>query len=215
MVISGGGLTAGAPSWLRCGVIEPAARRATWEDLEALPETVLGELIQGVLYVMPRPRPAHQSAGSVLGAELNGPFQRARRGPGGWWIVDGPGIAIPALDVEEIVPDLAGWRRERLPSLPPEGSSRVVPDWVCEILSPSTRTHDQRIKRPLYAEAGVRWMWIVDLDARTVIASRNEGGRWLEIGVWADAESMRAEPFDVHEIALAELWDTGAPGDSA
>jgi Uma2 family endonuclease len=149
----------------------------------------------------------------VLGAELNGPFQRGRGGPGDWWIVDEPGIAIPAFDVEEVVPDVAGWRRERLPQLPSEGSITVVPDWVCEISSPSTRKHDQRVKRPLYAEMGVRWMWTIEVDARIVVASRNESGRWVELGVWADSETMRAEPFEVHEIALADLWDTGAPAD--
>jgi Uma2 family endonuclease len=189
---------------------DPAIRRATWADLEALPENVVGELIRGVLYTMPRPRPKHQSAGSVLGADLNGPFQRGRGGPGGWWILIEPGLAFPALDVEEIVPDLAGWRREHLPALP-ERSIEVAPDWVCEILSPSTRRHDQRIKRPLYAEAGVRNMWVVDVDARTVVVSRNEGGRWMELGVWAESERMRAEPFDAIELALADLWDDGAP----
>ncbi len=190
---------------------EPALRRATWADLAALPETVLGELIQGVLYAMPRPRFRHQNAGSVLGGELNAPFQRGRGGPGGWWILDEPGIALPALDVEEIVPDIAGWRRERMPDPPEDGSITIVPDWVCEILSPSTRRHDQRVKRPLYAEAGVRWMWLVDVDARTVVASRNQGGQWVEIGVWADTEAMRAEPFESHEIALGELWSGAAP----
>lgn len=186
---------------------EPASARATWADLEALPEGVVGELIRGVLYTMPRPRFGHRNAGSVLGAELNGPFQRGRDGgPGGWWILDEPGIALPELDVEELSPDLAGWKKERLPHPPREGSITIAPDWVCEILSPTTRRHDLRIKRPLYAEAGVRWMWLVDVDARTVLASRNEGGRWMELGVWADADAMRAEPFDSHEIALADLW---------
>jgi Uma2 family endonuclease len=189
---------------------DPAIRRATRADLEALPESVVGELIRGVLYTMPRPRPKHQSAGSVLGADLNGPFQRGRGGPGGWWILVEPGLALPTLDVEEIVPDLAGWRRERLPVLP-ERSIELAPDWVCEILSPSTRRHDQRIKRPLYAEAGVRHMWVVDIDARTVVVSRNEGGRWMELGVWAEAEHMRAEPFDAVQLALADLWDDGSP----
>jgi Uma2 family endonuclease len=184
---------------------DPATRRATWADLEALPDDVVGELIRGVLYSMPRSRALHQNAGSVVGAELNGPFQRGRGGPGGWWILDEPGIALAELDVEEVVPDIAGWRRERLPQLP-EGQITIAPDWVCEILSPSTRRHDQRVKRPLYASAGVLWMWLVDVDARTVVASRNEGGRWVEIGVWADDEAMRAEPFESHEISLSDLW---------
>jgi Uma2 family endonuclease len=107
--------------------------------------------------------------------------------------------------VEEVVPDLAGWRRERLPELP-EGPIDVVPDWVCEVLSPTTRQHDLRIKRPLYAEAGVGHMWLVDVDARTVVVSRNEGGRWVELGVWAESERLRAEPFEAFELPLADLW---------
>lgn len=185
---------------------EPAERRATWADLEALPEHVVGELIRGVLHTMPRPRFRHQNAGSVLGAELNGPFQRGRGGPGGWWILDEPGIALPELDVEEICPDIAGWRRERMPHPPTTSSITVVSDWVCEILSPTTRRHDLRVKRPLYAEAGVRWMWLIDIDARTAVASRNEDGRWVELGVWSDDDAMRAEPFDGHTILLSDLW---------
>lgn len=188
-----------------------AVRRASRADLDALPETRVGELIGGVLYSMARPHPAHQSAGTVLGGELNGPFQRGRGGPGGWWIVAEPAIAFPALDVEEVVPDVAGWRRTRMPTLPGESPIGVVPDWVCEILSPSTRRHDQRIKRPLYAAAGVGWMWLVDVDARTLVVSRNEHGRWVELGVWADDERVRAEPFESHELALGDLWDTGEP----
>jgi Uma2 family endonuclease len=190
---------------------EPAVRRATWADLEALPANVTGELIRGVLYAMPRPRSWHQNAGSVLGAELNGPFQRGRGGPGGWWILDEPGIALPEFDVEEISPDVAGWKRERLPHPPRDGSITIAPDWVCEILSPTTRRHDLTVKRPLYAEAGIRWMWLVDVDARTVTASRNENRRWVELGVWGDDDAMRAEPFEAHEIPLADLWVEPAP----
>ncbi len=186
---------------------ERAVRRATWADLEAVPSTHSAELIRGSLDTMPRPRFRHRNAGSVLGAELNGPFQRGRSGgPGGWWILDEPGIALPDLDVEEIAPDVAGWKKERLPHPPESGSITIAPDWVCEVLSPTTRRHDLTVKRPLYAEAGVRWMWLVDVDARTVVASRNENGRWMELGVWGDDDTMRAEPFEAHEISLSDLW---------
>lgn len=170
-----------------------------------MPAHLSGELIGGVLYTMTRPRPRHQNAGGLVYDEILGPFQRGRGGPGGWWIVIEPGIAIPSMDVEEISPDIAGWRKERLPALPDDRID-VVPDWVCEVLSPSTRTHDQRVKRPLYAKAGVRWMWVIDVDARTLVVSRNEGGLWLEVGVFADEDVMRGEPFESHAIALAELW---------
>ncbi len=184
---------------------EPASRRATRADLDALPETVVGELIEGVLHTFPRPRPKHARAASVLGGDLNGPYDRGRGGPGGWWILDEPGVTLAALDVEEIVPDVAGWLRERLPELP-DGPIEIVPDWVCEILSPSTRAHDLKKKRPLYARAGVAWMWIVDVDARTLTASRLHDARWLEIGTWSDDDVARIEPFDAVELRLAELW---------
>lgn len=187
---------------------EAARKRATLADLEAVPAHLAAELIEGVLYTMPRPRIRHQNAGGLVYDEILGPFQRGRGGPGGWWIMIEPGIAFPELDVEELSSDIAGWRKERLPVLPDERVT-VVPDWVCEVLSPSTRLHDQRVKRPLYARAGVRWMWVIDVDARTVVVSRNEGGRWLELAVFGDEDVLRAEPFEAHEIELPELWSTG------
>lgn len=186
---------------------EPASKRATRADLDALPEHLVGELIGGVLYTMARPRPRHASAASVLGSDLNGPYQRGRGGPGGWWILDEPGVALRELDVEEIVPDLAGWRRERLPELP-EGTIELAPDWVCEVLSPTTRAHDLKIKRPLYARAGVTWMWIVDVDARTLTASRLHERSWLELMTFSDDDVARVEPFDAIELRLSDLWAT-------
>jgi Uma2 family endonuclease len=183
---------------------EPARKRATRADLEALPANVAGELIGGILYTMPRPRPRHQLATTRLAGDLDA-FGRSPAGPGGWWILVEPGIALPSVDVDELSPDVAGWRRERLPELS-EGLVDVVPDWVCEVLSPPTRAHDQRVKRPLYAMAGVGWMWVVDVDAKTAVVSKNEGGRWLEVGVFADDEPMAAPPFETHTIALADLW---------
>jgi Uma2 family endonuclease len=109
------------------------------------------------------------------------------------------------VDVDELSPDIAGWRKERVPVLP-EGRIDVVPDWVCEVLSPTTRSHDQRIKRPLYAQAGVKWMWVVDVDAKTLVVSRNEGGRWLELGVFGDEDVMHAEPFEELPMELRDLW---------
>lgn len=107
---------------------------------------------------------------------------------------------------------MAGWRKERLSALP-EGRIDIAPDWACEALSPSTRAHDQRIKRPLYAKAGVRWLWFIDVDARTLIASRLERGRGLELGVWGDDDVARIEPFEEVELRLADFWS--GPAESA
>jgi Uma2 family endonuclease len=203
------------------GVGDAAKERATISDLEALPENVVGELIRGTLHVLPRPRVRHARAegrifsriergyDSTDGAEqlLAEPIEEG--GPGGWWILVEPGISLAERDVAEIVPDVAGWRRERMPALP--DAFTLAPDWVCEVLSPSTRRHDLLTKRPLYAEAGVAWMWIVDVDARTLTASRNHDGQWLELGVWSDGDSMRVEPFDQVELRGEELWGAAPP----
>lgn len=165
------------------------------------------ELIRGVLHTFPRPRSRHQHAGTATSSLLWDRYHRGNGGPGGWWILNEPGIELPELDVEEIAPDVAGWRRERMPELP-EGPIRIAPDWACEVLSPSTRSHDQRIKRPIYAAAGVRWLWFIDVDARTLTASRLEGGKWLELGVWGDDDVARIEPFDELELRLTDLWAT-------
>jgi Uma2 family endonuclease len=176
-------------------------------DLEALPPDVKGEIIDGVLYAFPRPRPRHQNVGLALGSELRGPFQRGRGGPGGWWILPEPGIELPGCP--EVSPDVAGWRRDRLPVLPDDRSITVVPDWVCEILSPGRRNYDQRIKRPFYARVGVGHLWYVDLEARTLTVSRLDDGRWVELGVWGDDDLVRAEPFEAIEIDLADWWSGG------
>jgi Uma2 family endonuclease len=182
----------------------PLIKPATRADLERLPETVVGEIIDGVLYTSPRPRPRHANIETLLAGELSARFQRGRGGPGGWWILVEPGIELPGSP--EVVPDIAGWRRERLPTLPEDESIRVVPDWVCEILSPSTRQHDQRVKRPFYARTGVGHMWLIDLEARTLTVSRLVKGHWLEIDVFAEADVVRAEPFDTVDIAMGEWW---------
>jgi Uma2 family endonuclease len=181
-----------------------APKPATMADIEALPDNVIGEVIDGVLYTTPRPRPVHADVQGALIGDLRSPFQRGRGGPGGWWILIEPGIDMPGSP--EVVPDLAGWRKERLPALPRDRAITVAPDWVCEIQSPSTRAYDQRIKRPFYARIGVAYLWFLDLEARTLIVSKLLDGRWLEVAVFGDRDVVRAEPFDAIDLSLAEWW---------
>jgi Uma2 family endonuclease len=177
---------------------------ATFADLEALPATVKGEIIQGALYTHPRPRSRHQQVILFLSDDLGGPYARGRGGPGGWWILPEPGITLPGSD--EFSPDIAGWRRDRLPELPEDRTIDVAPDWVCEILSPRTRAYDLRTKKPFYASIGVHHIWYVDLDMRSLTVSRLHDGRWLEVGLFGDDDVVLAEPFDAAAIELVEWW---------
>lgn len=185
-------------------------RKATRADLEALPDNVKGELLDGVLYTQPRPRAQHVNLELNVMDELRGPFQRRRGGPGGWWILMEPGIEVPRAP--EFSPDGAGWRWEHLPALPPNNEPlRIIPDWVCEVLSPSNRRYDLTIKRQFYAEIGVEHLWYIDPEARTLTVSRLCDGRWRELGVYgAGDHRVRAEPFDAVEIDVGDWW-SGAP----
>lgn len=180
-------------------------RPATRADLEALPDTMCGEIIDGDLYAFPRPRAPHRSLETSIASDLHGPFQKRRNGPGGWWILVEPGVELPRAP--EISPDVAGWRRERLPRLPVKEPIRVVPDWICEVLSPRTRAYDLIVKRRFYAEIGVGHLWYVDPEARSLAVSRLVDGRWLELGVHGPTERVRAEPFEEVEIELSIWWE--------
>jgi Uma2 family endonuclease len=184
--------------------MDSARKAPTIEDLDALPRSVKGEIIEGVLYTMTRPRGAHQWTILHVGSRVGDPFDDGRGGPGGWWILPEPGIELP--NTPEISPDLAGWRRERMPSLPESEPIRVVPDWVCEILSPSTQRHDLLIKKPYYARVGVSFHWIIDRAARTLTAYRLQSGRWLELGVYGDDREARIEPFDAVALDVSSFW---------
>ena len=182
---------------------EPAHQLATYDDLVALPPNLVGEIVHGVLHAHPRPSPPHARAGSSLGVSLGGPFDHGRDGPGGWWIIDEPECHLGA---HVLVPDLAGWRRERMPALPDAAWFGLAPDWVCEILSPGTARFDRVQKMPIYAEAGVEYLWLVDPDLRTLEAYRCEGTNWLLLGSFADQDMARIAPFDAIELELGLFW---------
>jgi Uma2 family endonuclease len=183
-----------------------AHKPATYDDLLRLPPHVVGEILAGELVVSPRPSPSHAHAGSVLGMDLGSPFQRGRGGPGGWWILDEPELHFGP---HVLVPDLAAWRRERMAALPETAFFTLAPDWVCEVLSPSTAALDRVRKMPLYAEAGVAYVWLVDPRERVLEAYRREGERWLRIAAHGGDERVRVEPFEAVELELAALWDVG------
>lgn len=184
-------------------------RDALYEEYRNLPEHVHAEIIHGTLYVMSRPAPRHANAASVLGAEINGPFQRGRGGPGGWWILDEPEIHFTAK--EPVIPDLAGWRVERMPALPDTAYFELAPDRVCEVLSRTTEKLDRDVKLPLFAEHGVRHVWLVDpIDKRLEVYTRYaDEPRWREVRMYTSGP-VRATPFDAIELDLDALWSPPA-----
>src|SRR4051794_23241149 len=152
-----------------------AERRATYEDVVRAPAHMVAEVVEGDLHLSPRPGGPHTRAASVLGSELSGPFDRGRGGPGGWIILDEPELHL-GVEPAIVVPDLAGWRRERLPFIRAEAFFTLAPDWVCEVISPSSGRLDRITKVPLYARENVRHAWIVDPLQRSLEVYRNEGG---------------------------------------
>jgi Uma2 family endonuclease len=181
-----------------------ARRRATYEDVLAAPEHVVAEVLFGVLHASPRPAAGHARAASRLGAELDGPFDRGRGGPGGWILVDEPELHL-ADDI--VVPDLAGWRRERMPSFPyGDAYFTLAPDWICEVLSASTAKIDRGDKLDIYGREGVSHAWLLDPVDKTLEVLRLEAGRWVRLAFHKDDARVRAEPFDAIELALGELW---------
>lgn len=178
---------------------------ATYEDLVALPEYVVGEIIDGELWASPRPAPKHARASTALGSELFGPFDRGVGGPGGWWILDEPELHLGG---DVLVPDLAGWRRERMPRLPDEAHFTLAPDWICEVLSPGTAKLDLRRKLPKYARMGVRHAWVVDPLNRTVEPFRRDGETWTLVPFDPEGPA-KIEPFAEVGLDLEALWVTG------
>jgi len=171
----------------------------------ALPEGLTGEIINGRLYTEPRPAGPHIWVGSALQGKLHFPFNEGVDGPGGWWIVIEPEVHF-IRDVEVVVPDLAGWRRERMPALPRDQRFEVVPDWVCEILSPGTRSKDRELKMPLYAKYGVAYLWLIDPDVKRLEAYELKEGEWTALGVYEGDAEARIPPFDAIVLRLADLW---------
>jgi Uma2 family endonuclease len=183
---------------------DPAKRRATYEDVLAAPGNMIAEIIDGELALSPRPAKPYAAAASALGEELGPPFKRGRGGPRGWIILDEPELHFGA---DVLVPDLGGWRRERMPVLTTdEPYFTLAPDWVCEVLSPGTAASDRARKLPIYARAEVRHAWLVDPLERTLEVLRRQGGEWLIAGVFSGDERDRAEPFDAIELELGILW---------
>ena len=179
-----------------------STRRATYQDvLDASPHLV-AEVINGTLYTHPRPASRHARAASALGGKIGNPFDYDAGGPGGWWIIDEPELHLAE---EILVPGLAGWRRERMPEFPDTAYFTLAPDWVCEVLSPSTRKVDRLEKRPIYAREGIGHLWLIGPTDRTLEAFELHEGQWLLIASAKDDEPVSIRPFDAITFSLGDL----------
>lgn len=189
---------------------EPAKAPATYEDVLAAPEHMIAEVLAGELYLQPRPAGGHSAAASALTEELGPPFKRGRGGPGGWLLLFEPELHLQA---DIVVPDIGGWRRERMSTVGVDQAYiELSPDWVAEVLSPSTARRDRTLKLEIYRRENVGHVWLVDPRARTLEVLRRTDDGWLLVGTWADDAKVRAEPFDAIELDLAVLWaDVAAP----
>ncbi len=184
---------------------QPLTKPATYDDLLAVPQNKVAEILNGRLVTHPRPAPGHALASSNLGSKINPPFHHGDNGgPGGWWIIDEPELHLGA---HVLVPDLAGWRRERLPSMPETAWFETVPDWICEVLSPSTEKYDRHEKRDIYASFGVKWLWLVNPQTKVLEGFELQGEKWLLLATLSGQGEVALAPFSESPFMLETLWN--------
>ena len=181
---------------------QPARKPATYEDLCAVPEDRVAEIIDGELLTFPRPALLHSAAATALGIDLGSPFQRGRGGPGGWVFHDEPELHLGG---DILVPDLAGWRIERAPNRE-AAFATTPPDWLCEVLSPSTHRVDRVRKLPIYLREKVGHVWLVDPRERTLEIFRRQDAQWVLAGSFGGDDTVQAEPFEAVPLELAAIW---------
>jgi len=181
----------------------PLKKDATYADLCAVPDNLVAEILGGELYASPRPASPHGHAAARLAVKLGGPFQDGENGPGGWLFLNEPELHFGA---DVVVPDIAAWRLERMPSVPNVAYFTLAPDWLCEVLSPSTKSIDRHKKLPIYAREGVGHVWLVDPLQHTLEVLRLASQRWSLVVTHEGDAKVRAEPFEAIELALRALW---------
>ena len=178
------------------------ARNATYADLEAVPPHLVAEILDGVLYTHPRPVARHGAAAFLLAHALGGPFQLGRGGPGGWTFIIEPELH---LGPHVVVPDLAGWRKDRMPFVPDVAFIDFVPDWICEILSPSTERNDRGRKRRIYANFGLSFYWLLNVPERQLEAYELRDGKFVLFETFEDGADVNAPPFAAVPFPLSDL----------
>ena len=183
-------------------------RQATYADIETAPEHLVAEIINGELFTHPRPSLRHGVTATSLVDELTGPFQKGRGGPGGWVFAIEPEIKFSE---NILVPDIAAWRRERLPGIPTRNFIEIAPDWICEVLSGSTEKRDRSLKKDIYAAGNVQHLWLIDPRLQLLEVFQLRDALWTNLGTWNSDDEVRAAPFDAISFSLADLWPLDKP----
>lgn len=178
-------------------------RPATYQDVLDAPPNMTAQIARGRLHLHPRPAMRHARASFRLAGRLDDPFENGIGGPGGWYLAIEPELHF-GPDV--LVPDLAGWRRERMETFPDTAHTDLAPDWVCELLSPGTRRFDLTDKRDLYGLNGVRHLWFVDPQAKTLEVFERRDAAWLLVSALKDDDEVRIAPFEAIGFPLSALW---------
>jgi Uma2 family endonuclease len=191
---------------------QSARRGATLEDFWAIPEGErFHELIDGELIEKAHPSGQHGGTMGGIIAAVRPPFQRKPGGqyPGGWWIMPDVDILLEARSI--VRPDVAGWRRERCPEQPKGMPVELMPDWMCEILSPSNASNDTVKKLRLYHRAGIRHYWIADPQEATLTVMRWSAEGYITVLSAERHEKVRAEPFDAIELFVGSMFGDDEP----
>jgi len=186
-------------------------KAATYEELSKVPDHFVAEILDGNLYATPRPGFRHARASTTLGGDLTTRFDGpsgSGENPGGWWILDEPELHFQK---DVLVPDIAGWRRERVPMLPDAPWLDVAPDWICEVISPRTESIDRGRKLRIYARERVTNLWLVNPVAKTLEVYRLSETNWVLLGTHVDDEKVQAEPFASVSLDMSRWWLPEAP----
>ena len=178
-------------------------RPATYEDLLKVPDHLIAEIVEGELHTSPRPSGPHARAISAVDRHIGMRFDDGQGGPGGWWIAVEPELHL-GRDV--LVPDVAGWRRDRVPEYLTGTAWEIAPDWICEVLSRSTARFDRIVKLPKSAQHEIAWAWLVDPALQTLEVFRLVQGQWTLTSTHSGEEMIRAEPFEAIEVPLGVFW---------
>jgi len=184
------------------------AGTATYQDILDAPDDMRAEVVNGELHLLPRAAPRHQRFSFLFGNALETSLRDRKSGHSGWVFI--PDTNVHLSDHDICGPDIAGWRVETMPDVPETAHITIRPDWVCEIISPSSERLDRHDKFAMYANFGIPYYWIVDHRNRLVEAYALEQGRWVAIGVGSNDDAISFAPFDTIGLELGRLWPDGA-----